>query len=573
MRCKSIRYYLVSLLLIWLTSSGAIAAEESVGNHRVFETQIINNNTYDNKFSDVELLVDYTSPSGKTWSFWGFYDGDGQGGGDKQTGNVWKMRFMPNETGRWTYRYRWSDGTKGGKGSFQSTEKNAGKGMLQPYTQNPHWFAYNGTDPVWLKSYYETGHGGIAQDFDWMSENVFQPLIDNGYNHLQVNWLMSLCCYKQYYLDGPKPSTMDLTLYEEGKASSTMNLNVWKLMEQRVEWLNDRNVGLYMFIGFDGSKNDGPRWEVLNQKEKEFYVKYAVARLGAFANIAGWNFVWEVDGGRESHELGWAKLMQKYDIFNHLRTYQDEMPRENHFEKDAYNFAALENHLIVAPTKDMERYNYWRTAWTHYMAALIGYEGKPVYMMEGNALWQRYWHPRSGANQNDLRQAAWATTMAGASFNWNGAESEKGLYAHGQYGLPVHKDNPFYTSAQYVDIIGNVMNNDVVFHKLTPQSDQLTGHDPFRVFALVEEGEQYLVFSMHGEPFSLYLAEGTYDNNIWINAKTGEKQPANKVTGHGALDVSPKGNNNRDEWPQSVSFTPPGTDTDWVLVLRKRLNQ
>jgi hypothetical protein len=557
--------------VIMLTVPGwtpAIAARE-VGNYRVFETEVINNRKYGNKFSDVELLVDYTAPSGEKTEFWGFFDGDGKGGGDRSTGNVWKMRFMPDEIGVWSYSWRWSDGTEGGTGTFESTEDDAGKGIIKAYERNPHWFAYNGTEPVWLKSYYETGHGGIAQDFDWMTENVFQPLVDHGYNHLQVNWLMSLCCYTQYYLDGPEPSTLDLNLYENGKATATMNLNVWKLMEQRMAWLNDRDVGVHMFLGFDGSRNGGPRWEDLSAEEQVFYVKYSVARLGPFANIAGWNFVWEVPGDRESHELGLARLLAKYDVFDHLRTYEDEHPRENHFDEEVYTFAAMENHHIAAPTSAAERYNYWRTAWTHYMSSLLAYVGKPVYMSEGNALWRRFWFERSGATQDDLRQAAWATTMAGASFNWNGHSSEHQLYAHGPDGLPFSEENEFRQSAQYVDILTRVMNDEVEFYKLTPQSDQLTNHDPFRVFALIETGRQYLVFSIKGEPFSLFLEDGEYGNNVWIDTKTGVQQSAPGVTGYGAIEITPRGGNNRDEWPQSIEFEPPDKDTDWVLVVRR----
>jgi hypothetical protein len=546
------------------------ASATPVGNYRVFEAEVINDGAYDNKFTDVELLVDYTTPSGRKIEFRGFYDGDGKGGGDKSTGNVWKMRFMPDEVGTWKYAWRWSDGTEGGEGTFESTAANAGKGIIKAYKDNPYWFAYNGTDPVWLKSYYETGHGGIAQDFDWMTDNVFQPLIDHGYNHLQVNWLMSLCCYKQYYLDGPEPSTLDLDLYEAGKASSTMNLNVWKLKERRMAWLNDRDIGVHMFLGFDGSRNDGPRWEDLSEYEKDFYVKYSVARLAPYANLAGWNFVWEVPGDRESHELGLARLIAKYDVFDHLRTYEDEMPREHHYDNDLYTFAAVENHKIAAPLKELERYNYWRTPWTHYMAALVSYVGKPVYMSEGNALWRRFWFERSGATQDELRQSAWATTMGGASFNWNGHSSEYKLYAHGHDGLPFDEENEFRLSERYVEILTRVMNDEVEFYKLTPQSDQLTAHDPFRVFALVEEGRQYVVFSIKGEAFSLFLGEGEYKDNVWIDTKTGTRQAAPDVTGHGALEITSRGGGNRGEWPQSVTFEPPSTDTDWVLILRNQ---
>lgn len=559
----------VAALALLAMNSRPAAAAESVGNYRVFETEVLNNGNYDNKFTDVELLVDYTAPSGRKIGFRGFFDGDGEGGGDKSTGNVWKMRFMPDEVGTWKYSWRWSDGTRGGKGSFESTAENAGKGIIKAYAKNPHWFAYNGTEPVWLKSYYETGHGSIAQDFGWLTENVYQPLIDHGYNHLQVNWLMSLCCFEQYYRDGPAPSTLDLALYENGKASSTMNLNVWKLMERSMAWLNDRDIGVHMFLGFDGSQNDGPRWEDLGEREKDFYVKYSVARLAPFANLAGWNFVWEVEGNRESHELGLARLLAKYDVFDHLRTYEDEMPRQHHYDEDVYTFAAVENHRIVTPNKDFERYNYWRTAWTHYMASLLGYAGKPVYMSEGNALWRRYWQERTGATQDDLRRAAWATTMAGASFNWNGHSSEYDLRAHGPTGFPFDRQNEYRESERYVEIIARVMNDEVEFYKLTPQSNQLTAHDPFRVFALVEEGRQYVVFSIAGEPFSLFLGEGEYASNVWIDTRTGRQQPAPRVTGHGALEIVSRGGGNRDEWPSPVSFAPPSTDTDWVLVVRR----
>jgi len=525
-----------------------------VGLYRVFETRLSNEAAYANKFTDVELTVTYTTPSGKTWDFWGFFDGDGAGYGDLTTGHIWKLRFMPNELGTWTYTWQWSDNTPGGTGVFQCVQTGAGKGILQPYKDNPHWFAYNGTDPVWLKSYYETGHGVIAQDFDWVVENVYNKFIEHGYNHLQVNWLLSMCCFKQYYLDGPEPETLDLALYEEGKASSTMKLNVWHLMERHLGFLNDQNIGVHMFLGFDGSRNDGPAWEKLSDSEKEFYVRYVVARIGPYANIAGWNFVWEVEGDRETHELGLARLLRKYDIFEHLRTYEDERPRDNEYDRPEYTFAAVENHGIAAYAKAMER-TYWKEPWTHHMAVIQGYQGKPVYMSEGNALWRRYWHEKAGATQDHLRRAAWACAVGGASFNWNGHLKEYELYADGPIGLPFNKANSYTASEKYVDIVAQVMNNEVAFYRMTPHDELLSQHDAMRVWALAETGRQYLVFASHGEPFAIKLAKGSYQSNVWIDTKTGMKTPVNPVLIQ-TDDAAP------------VLFTPPSRDTDWVLILR-----
>jgi Putative collagen-binding domain of a collagenase len=281
-----------------------------------------------------------------------------------------------------------------------------------------------------------------------------------------------------------------------------------------------------------------------------------VARLAPFANLAGWNFVWEVEGNRESHELGFARRVAQDDVFNHLRTYEDEYPRENYYDLPEYTFAAVENHGIAAPTKDLER-NLWRDAWTHHMACLLAYRGKPVYLSEGNSLWRRFWMERVGATQDDLRRAAWAAVTAGASFNWNGHEGEEQLYAGGFTGLPFDNDrNPFTNSARCVDIVAEVMNHEVEFYRMQPHDELLVGQQVLRVYALAEPGRQYLVFAPDGEPFALKLEPGEYLHQGWIDTRSGAKTLSPTVTAQGTN--SP------------VTFSAPDRKTDWVLVLRAK---
>jgi len=532
------------------------AAMPQVGKYRTFEAPIANTKSYPNKFADVDLACSWISPSGQKTSFRGFFDGDGKGGGSKSSGTAWKLRFLPGETGVWKYSWTWSDGTAGGTDSFECVSSGAGKGILRAYAKNPRWFAYNGTDPVYLKSYYESGTGSLAQSKDWIFKNVYQTLVDNGYNHLQVNWLLPLCCEGAYYKDADAPAmTRDsVRLYKEGKASTTMDLGLWKLMEDHVRWLDDKNVGLHMFVGFEGGQNAGPAWDQLSSTEKDFFVKYVTARLAPYANIAGWNFSWEVDGSRTAYELGLAQLVQKYDVFNHLRTYEDETPKTNEYARSEYTFAAIENHEIASTDKTVDR-PLWKEAWTHHGAAKSGYvTGKPVFMTEGNALWRRYWAIKLSTTADDVRPAAWAVATGGASFTWCG-HSQNPLMVRGAEGLPFFGDeNPYKSAAKAIDILTSVMTKELVFHRMTPQDGLLSGQDTTRVWCLAEAGHQYLVFAGGGKSFKLNLAVGNYSDNVWLDAKTGSTKTQSVITQTTA---------------KTVAFTPPDTKTDWVLLLRE----
>ena len=139
---KTSTHVIVWFCTLGLLTTSANSEVVNVGLYRLFEARIENGKSYANKFADVDLKASYTAPSGKQWHFQGFFDGDGQGGGDSRSGTIWKLRFMPDEPGTWSYVYQWSDNTPDGRGSFKCVKDGAGKGILRAYERNPHWFAY-----------------------------------------------------------------------------------------------------------------------------------------------------------------------------------------------------------------------------------------------------------------------------------------------------------------------------------------------------------------------------------------------------------------------------------------------
>ncbi len=60
--------------------------------------------SYPNPLQDATLCVMFSSPSGKMWSVPGFWDG----------GQLWRVRFSPDEVGMWTYLTLCSDQENGG---------------------------------------------------------------------------------------------------------------------------------------------------------------------------------------------------------------------------------------------------------------------------------------------------------------------------------------------------------------------------------------------------------------------------------------------------------------------------
>jgi CubicO group peptidase (beta-lactamase class C family) len=76
--------------------------------------------TSPNPFLDFRLQVRCTGPSGQTFDVPGFFAGDGHGGGK---GNVWRVRFTPDQPGIWRYHASF----RSGAGVAVSLDPTAGK--------------------------------------------------------------------------------------------------------------------------------------------------------------------------------------------------------------------------------------------------------------------------------------------------------------------------------------------------------------------------------------------------------------------------------------------------------------
>ena len=112
-------------MLLGLSHSGLAMAQEQVPLYGLYQTSIDysalagQSHPYTDPFYGVELEATFTGPSGQQIIWWGFYDGDGI---REQAGDIWKIRFMPDELGVWSFSWQFSDGGLAGTGSFEAVD-------------------------------------------------------------------------------------------------------------------------------------------------------------------------------------------------------------------------------------------------------------------------------------------------------------------------------------------------------------------------------------------------------------------------------------------------------------------
>lgn len=263
------------IVIFWAVN----AFGEEVGLFDIFEVSVENTNDHDNPFDfeEIELQATFTAPSGREIDFFGFYDGNGVGG---QSGNVWKLRFMPDETGRWTYTYRWTDQADGGEGEFTVADTGLG-GPLKVATDNSYYFMNARDDPFHLRGYgmhsflRNTDTNRITEEIETYKDDIQTFILDRGYNFTMWNGSMEV------------PGWGESWWFDYDGDKEVFDIAVWKAREEALRLAKDN--GLYV-IYFGAMIFQGTEYDFETFKT---FLKYWVARFGPFYNSMGWSPTWE----------------------------------------------------------------------------------------------------------------------------------------------------------------------------------------------------------------------------------------------------------------------------------------
>jgi hypothetical protein len=189
-----------------------------------FEAAFTSSANYENPVQDAQMEVDFSSPSGKQITVLGFWDGD----------TNWKVRFSPDEIGKWTYRTRASRPEDGGLHNqvgkftcvpYQGRNSLYRRGVVRVSDDKRYLVQADGTPFFWLS---DTAWNG-AMKADAKSWEVYlRDRVDKGFTAVQFVTTQWVCA------DGDEHGQPAFI----GKERIAVNPVFYQRLDERIDALN-----------------------------------------------------------------------------------------------------------------------------------------------------------------------------------------------------------------------------------------------------------------------------------------------------------------------------------------------
>jgi hypothetical protein len=261
--------YAACVCLFALTMMG-VSSAAAVDRYGVYETSLSSARAYSNPSMDDEVKFEFVSPSGRRTSVDAFWDG----------GDVWRVRFSPDETGRWRWTSACSDksnsGLQGRAGTFDCAPyrgRNAliARGPLKLSPDRRYLVHSDGTPFFWLA---DTAWNGVlkARPRDW--ERYLSARKSQGFTAVQF-----VCTQWVAY---------DSELAFTGSSGIHINPEFFKRLDAKVHAINQHGMVAAPVVLWAVGKGDVG--QALSEQDAIRLSKYIVARWGAY------NTVWILGG-------------------------------------------------------------------------------------------------------------------------------------------------------------------------------------------------------------------------------------------------------------------------------------
>lgn len=252
-----------------------------------------------NPFIDITLSAEFRQGD-RLVKVAGFYDGDG----------IYKVRFMPDATGSWTFTTSSNrselNGRRGGFECVPASKTNHGPVRVK----NQFHFAYADQTPYF--PFGTTCYAWIHQAEE-LQEKTLETLRKAPFNK------MRMCVFPKHY--DYNHNEPELYPYEgslkDGFDFKRPNPIFYRHLEKRILDLQSLGIecDLIIFHPYD-------RWgfSTMSAENDDLYLKYLIARLAAFRNI-WWSLANEYDLMAKVIPADWERfgaIVRQEDPYNHL---------------------------------------------------------------------------------------------------------------------------------------------------------------------------------------------------------------------------------------------------------------
>jgi len=260
-----------------------------------YELVFSSNLLYENPVQDVQQMeVTFISPTGNELTINGFWDG----------GKIWKARFMPWETGTWTFITKCSDvknaGLNNQKGSFLCKNNSDRKDI---YKHGPiinpegtyHLTHSDGTPFFYLAC---TAWNGALKSTDDEWEQYLQQRVNNSYSAIQLVTTQWRGCDK---------SSEGLVAFQ-GSGRIKINPDFFRLIDKKIDKVNDLGLiaaPVILWALQNGRGRELSPGYYLPDDQAILLARYIVARYG------GNHVIWVLGGDGDytgTYEQRWKTI-------------------------------------------------------------------------------------------------------------------------------------------------------------------------------------------------------------------------------------------------------------------------
>lgn len=505
-------------------------------------TARVTNPTFRNPFTDATLAGDFAADdSSEHVMVAGFCD--------SSDGSVFRIRFMPDKAGGYSFHVALKMGTatKEYSGKFTATDEHR-KGPIRDDPKYPwsfiwqgtgeHYF-FNGTTAYWL--------------LGWRDEHTIEYSIDR-LTRLKVNRMRVTLAgrtstfYGEPVMNGarwnmllepwPAKDIQDFT--HPGFDYARFNVAYWQKFDRMLRYAREKNMIVSIVLGMN-DEHDHP---AAGTEDEHRYLRYAAARLGAFSNIT-WDLGDDLDGFRDdawTHETG--TLIEELDPYHHLATshpvkttHQDR--GSSWFGFTSYQDWSRDQHTLMLESRKLQE-----------KAGRIIPQSNEEYGYEDH---YPEWAAAGSDSADVLRRTAWSIYMAGG-YQTAGESARRGTNIWPDTGGGWMNGRGDDTQTMFVGY-GHIVDFFTSFDwwKANPHDELVNAGN----WCLADAGSVYAVYLPHGGTITVQLAPGIYRGK-WFNAASGQ-WIAIEGTIHGP-SWSSAGPPEDTGWPGI---------NDWALLLEK----